>query len=150
MEVNIASIVILFTGVVGLLLANHIRKKKKKNKNQPFVCPLNFDCHNVVTSRYSKFLGIPLDLWGILYYGFIVVSYTSFFVKPELKTDVVVYGVMGVSLIAFVVSLYLTFVQAFRLKEWCSWCLFSAGLCTIIFLAAFVGVFGIINTVAVL
>ena len=150
MEINISHIIIIVIGIIGFVLSKHIRNKKKKSADQPFVCPLNFDCHTVVTSKYSKFLGVPLDIWGMLYYGFIVASYVSFFIKPELRADMFIYFVMAISLVAFIISLYLTFVQAFRLKEWCSWCLFSASLCTLIFVIASLGVFGTVNNIIVI
>jgi len=47
---------------------------------------------------------------------------------------------------AFLFSGYLTFIQAFSLKQWCTWCLGSAGLSTTIFiLSSFVVDFSVIT-----
>lgn len=147
MEVNI---IILITSVAGFLVANNIRSKKKKStKIHPFVCPLNFNCHDVVTSNYAKFFGMPFDILGMIYYSFIIISYVGFIIHPELKSEQLIYFIIGTSFFAFLISTYLTFVQAFRLREWCSWCLFSNILCTIIFLSAFISVLEIVNTIII-
>jgi uncharacterized membrane protein len=137
MPIDYTSIVIIGAGLAGFLIARHIRAKKKEQK--PFVCPLQFDCHKVVTSDYSKFLGIPLELWGMAYYAFIIVAYSSFLVSPGLKTSSVVYFIMVLTAFSFLFSVYLTAIQAFRLRQWCSWCLFSAALCTVILISGTVG-----------
>lgn len=51
----------------------------------------------------------------------------------------IVFVLLGLSLVAFLFSAYLTFIQAFTLRQWCTWCLISAGLCTLIFALAIVG-----------
>lgn len=119
----------------GFAISLNIWKKKRTKK--PFACPLRFRCETVVHSSYSKLLGIPLEYLGLLYYGLIFVSYLSFFLFPEIvRSDrIFVYSVSIATIIAFVVSIYLTFVQAFLLKEWCSLCLVSALMCTIIFIS---------------
>ena len=43
---------------------------------------------------------------------------------------------MIITVMATLFSFYLTYIQASKLKEWCTWCLISALLCSIIFLAS--------------
>lgn len=126
-------LVIILAAIAGFYIAYRIRHKKKKG---PFVCPMNFDCHTVVTSEYSKVLGIPLEFIGMTYYALVAVSYSLFLALPELKVAVLyTQSVLVLSIAAFLFSMYLTAIQAFKLKQWCTYCLFSAGMCTIIFLA---------------
>lgn len=139
----LGNIIILVTALAGLYVSNRIRKEKK-TQNESFVCPLNFDCHSVVQSDYSKFLGIPLEYLGLLYYGAIALSYGTFLILPDLQIDLISYGVIVASAVAFLVSICLTCIQAFKLKTWCSWCLMSAGFCTVIFLVTLLGVLGIL------
>ncbi|MEX2008266.1 MAG: vitamin K epoxide reductase family protein, partial [Candidatus Spechtbacterales bacterium] len=40
---------------------------------------------------------------------------------------------LAASAAAFVFSAYLTFLQAVVIRDWCSWCLISATISTIIF-----------------
>jgi uncharacterized membrane protein len=129
----VLKIVVIVAALAGFLIAYHIRHKKQEPK--PFVCPLNFDCHAVVNSDYSKILGVPLELIGMAYYAIVALSYTVFAYWPSLAHPLYVQAVMYVSVFAFLFSLYLTYVQAVKLKQWCTYCLFSASMCTVIFLA---------------
>ncbi len=124
-------------GLAGLSVAGYVFWKKKTA--QPMVCPLNGECEVVTTSQYSKFLGIPVEKIGILYYGLIVLVYTLHALIPWLLSDTVLFFIMGITIASFVFSLYLIFIQAFVLRKWCTWCLFSAGFSTFIFVTAVFG-----------
>jgi len=126
---------VIVAGIGGFCLSAYIRHHKKYDK--AMVCPLKADCHKVVHSQYSTLFGVPLEIWGMLYYGIIFISYGIFFFYPEFYTDAVAGAVLLLSVIAFFFSIYLTAIQAFVLREWCTWCLCSACICTIIFILAF-------------
>lgn len=127
-------IVIIYAAFGGFLVSYYI--SKKKNKHQKLLCPLKFDCTKVVNSEYSKLFGIPLENLGLLYYGVIALSYSIFFVFPQFVSPIIVYSILILSTFAFLFSIYLTFIQAFTLKEWCTWCLISASLSITIFISA--------------
>ena len=81
-------------------------------------------------------MDIPVEILGIIYYTIIVVAYSTLLAMPTLhETALLAPTLLGLSAVAFLFSLYLTAVQAFILKEWCTWCLISAALCAIIFFA---------------
>jgi len=126
-------IAILVLGLCGLFVARYIRKHKIKNT--PLICPINFDCHAVVHSDYSKFLGVPVEIFGMIYYVFISFSYLLliFMPMPKIMSIDVVIVMIIVSLIAFLFSIYLIAVQIFILKKGCSWCIVSAFICFCIF-----------------
>lgn len=133
----IAKLVIVFTSVAGILVATYIRYKK--TAHSVLVCPLHSSCEAVTHSQFSYFLGIPVELLGIGYYTLVAASYAAFLILPHLANSTVVFVMLTLSMAAFMFSLYLTFIQAFTLKQWCTWCLFSAGLCTIIFAMSVTG-----------
>lgn len=124
-------------GLAGLCVAGYVLIKKKTA--QPMVCPLNGECDMVTSSKYSKFFGIAVEKLGVLYYGLIVVVYALHNLIPWLLSDTVLFLMTGVTIGAFIFSLYLIFIQAFVLKKWCTWCLFSAGFSTFIFITAMFG-----------
>lgn len=130
-------ILVIFAAFGGFLLAFYIRHKK--SAKEALVCPIGADCDAVIYSEYSKFLGLPVEMLGLFYYGVVAVSYGLFLVLPELAGISAVFGILVFSATAFLFSLYLTFIQAFALKQWCSWCLTSAGLSTLIFAFALWG-----------
>ena len=81
-------------------------------------------------------MGIPVETLGLLYYAVIVVGYTLFAVTSGFAYPSIVFFILVLTIIAFLFSLYLTFIQLFALKQWCSWCFVSAGICTVIFITA--------------
>lgn len=127
-------LVIIFAAFAGFLIAFYISHKKRSKET--LVCPLNSNCNTVIHSEYSRFFGIPVENLGLLYYGFIALTYGVFLVAPDLALLSLVVSILAFTTGAFLFSLYLTAVQLFALHEICTWCLCSAALCTIIFISA--------------
>lgn len=127
-------LLIIFCAFGGFLIAFYIRHKK--SSREVLVCPLNSNCETVIHSDFSKFFGVPVEVLGLLYYGLIAGSYGILLGLPEISSPLFLYGLLSVSAGAFLFSLYLTFIQAFTLREWCTWCLTSAMLSTVIFLSS--------------
>lgn len=132
----ISSIILILAGIAGFGISHYIYAHKR-NKSKALVCPMNFHCDPVINSKYSKVFGIPLEFLGMLYYTIITLSYLFFTVTPYLVPNWFTQTVAYTSLVAFLFSLYLVYIQAFKLKNWCSWCLMSASLCLIIFIFVF-------------
>lgn len=118
----------------GLIIAHHIWRKKRTG--QTLVCPINANCEAVIHSEYAHFLGIPVELLGMAYYGLIAISYAGFLLVPSLSQPAVVFAILTITTAAFLFSIYLTFIQLFAIREWCTWCLTSAGICSLIFISA--------------
>jgi uncharacterized membrane protein len=134
-------IIIIVLAFSGFLLATYIHNKKTTKKR--LICPRKSDCNNVINSDYSKVFGIPVEVLGMVYYAFIMCSYLllaflQFLLFDEYRVDVLFY----ISLGAAVFSLYLIFIQAFKIKQWCLWCIGSAiislSICVLSFLNSFV------------
>jgi uncharacterized membrane protein len=134
----LAKTVVIFLGILGFILALWISHKKKKK--EPMVCPLTGECGQVINSRYATFLGIDLTSIGMAYYVVITVVYGLMLVWGSLAGPEVIFIVLGVTTFAFLFSLYLIGIQAFILKRWCTWCLFSASLCALIFIVTISGI----------
>ena len=132
-----AHILIIFLALGGFSLAFYIYYQK--NRGEKLVCPLGFDCDVVVKSEHSTFFGIPLEALGMVYYLLIASSYVFFIFFPSQIGEGFVFFLLLATACAFLFSLYLTFIQAFALKEWCSWCLVSTGITILIFFLAVLG-----------
>jgi uncharacterized membrane protein len=133
-EVVYASIII--SGIIGFSIAYYIYSYKR-NKTKSLVCPLNFHCDPVINSKYSKIFGFPVEVLGLMYYAIISVAYIFFWLSPFSVNFWFTQSVVWASAAAFIFSIYLTYIQAFTLKNWCSWCLVSAALCVVILVLAF-------------
>ncbi|MEX2436533.1 MAG: vitamin K epoxide reductase family protein [Candidatus Paceibacterota bacterium] len=129
---------ICLSALSGLGVAGYIYYKKSSNSH--LICPSGSDCDVVIGSKYSKFLKVPLEYWGISYYVSIIVSYGLFLMIPELRSGILMPLIIILTSAALLFSLYLIFVQGFILRNWCIWCLLSAMMSISIFIAALVSI----------
>ena len=128
-------VIIIFLSFTGFLIASYIRHHKK-NIQEALICPLKANCDTVIHSDYSKFLGVPVENLGMTYYAFTAAGYGLIIIFPAMGLPWIASGLMLSSVFAFAFSIYLTAVQAFALKNWCTWCLISASICGVIFALA--------------
>ena len=130
----VITIWVLPLSLIGLFVSWYIYHKKH-HKKEKMVCYIGTDCDRVVHSEYNSFLGIPLEVLGVAYYLFfslmvIATHVGSFFLFGFLIFDIV----LVLSTVAFFFSLYLVYVQAFVIHDWCEFCLISASMSVLIFL----------------
>lgn len=128
----LARVAIVLLAFAGFFVARHIHKEKKAVR--PLVCPVHFDCDTVVHSDYSKFFGVPVEVFGMIYYGLLFFSYVIISFLPEVLPIIFVEFMVLTSISAFLFSLYLIGIQIFVLKKACSWCFVSAFICILIFI----------------
>jgi uncharacterized membrane protein len=102
------------------------------------VCPLKGNCSEVVNSNFSKFLGLPVEKLGMIYYLIVAIGFGFRSMWPE-STDVLALILLFISTFAVVFSLYLTFIQIFTLRKICTWCLLSALFTLAIFVLSLFG-----------
>ena len=121
-------------GLTGFLLSRHIYLKKKSKKK--LICPMRSNCDTVIHSDYSKILGIPVEILGMIYYLIIAFSYSLVFVL-NLWSMPVAMVLVGLSACALLFSIYLVSLQAFVVKHWCFWCLSSGIISLVIFLLSY-------------
>ncbi len=119
----------------GLAITSYIHRKK--TTAQPMVCPIGSNCEVVVHSEYSEMFHIPLEIIGALYYTIMILTYSLFLAFPYLHNAGAAVIILEITTVAFLFSVYLISVQAFIIKEWCTWCLGSAFICSLIFLIEF-------------
>lgn len=125
------SLSIVFIAFGGFLLSLYLFHKKR-SKSEPFVCPLRGKCSEVIHSGYSRFLAIPVEILGMIYYATASIGHGFLLAFPETFawSDV---PLLFASVVALLFSLYLTFIQIVALRKLCTWCLLSATFCLLIF-----------------
>lgn len=96
-----------------------------------------FNCDVVQNSSYAKLMGIPVAYLGLATYLALAILVTM-----ENRIGILrEYGAMltfGVALFAFLFSVWLVYVQVFRLEALCIWCLGHEISITIIFLMSLI------------
>ncbi len=123
---------IAFAAAGGFGVTLYIYYTKKHNKQ--LVCPIGSNCNVVINSQYSKFLGVSIEYWGMLYYAVIFTAYIILIFAAHLLSGLFLTGLIMFTAAAFFFSLYLLFAQAFLLRQWCIWCILSAMLSIVIFI----------------
>jgi uncharacterized membrane protein len=94
------------------------------------------NCERVQQSPYSHIGPIPVAAIGVA--GYVVMLVTAFLgIQPAGRESRAVSGVLLMGgLAGFAFSLYLTYLEAAVIHAWCQWCVMSAILMTLIFLAS--------------
>lgn len=133
----ISSIIVIFLGFSGFCLSTYLAHKKRR-KSEPFICPMRGHCADVIRSDFSKFLGVPVEIMGMFYYGFLAIGYGLTIAIPTIALALTPFLLVA-SVLAFLFSLYLTFIQLVVLRKICTWCLLSATLSTLIAIFAVFG-----------
>ncbi len=111
--------------LIGLLDVGFIHYKKTNNNK--LVCVIGKDCNTVLESKYNSFLGIPMTIWGGLYYlGMFVLAILCLGQVISLFGVQSIYVLKLLSALAALGSIGLIFIQLVVLKEWCEYCLLSA------------------------
>ncbi len=127
--------IIALSAFFGLLISckilwdKHVKKKK-------MTCPLNMECDAVVNSSYSRFFGVPVEWFGIGYYALVAAVFASSFLFSGVIDPIAQFTILMITTIGFLFSLYLTIIQIFTIKEYCSWCLGAALMNLIIFIVS--------------
>ncbi len=122
--IGLTPLALLFTlSAIGIAETVYLIKKRKREEVP--VCIIGSGCHEVLTSKYNKVLGIHNDVLGLIFYIFVcamsaLILIEAFPVSTLKSVD------MLVILSGAVMSAYFTFLQAFVIKQWCFWCLMSA------------------------
>jgi uncharacterized membrane protein len=83
-------------------------------------------CEIVQTSEYSKLVGVPVALIGLIGYVAILASLLA----PENETTR--FATVAFTVIGFGFSAYLTYRELFSIHHICEWCLSSAVIVTVL------------------
>jgi uncharacterized membrane protein len=122
-------IIILLLSISGFFVSWHIWNSKKKKDHLTCIIGETNSCDIVVKSKYNSFLGIPNEINGMLYYGLVTIASILLFTSlPVIEFIPLGYILLIAGAGSAVFSLYLIVVQSYVLKQWCEWCLVSAGL----------------------
>ncbi len=100
----------------------------------PVICGIG-ECEKVQSSPYSSIGPVPVAAFGVV--GYLVLIFTSFLgLQPSSRgSRFVPLVLLAGGLAGLVFSGYLTYLEAFVIHAWCQWCVGSAILMGLAFLA---------------
>lgn len=118
--------IIAFVATVGIGVATYITIADSGG-GHPTCLAGGGGCATVAESSYSHIAGVNIAIFGIL--GYILLLASAF-----VASDASRFGGFAVSLGGFGFSVYLTYLEIFKIEAICQWCVASAVLMTILFL----------------
>jgi uncharacterized membrane protein len=93
-------------------------------------------CETVNTSKWSRFLGLPVAAWGVLFY-LDVFAISMAGTSQRLETSTGISAILVVqAAIGVLFSAWLTYLELAVIHAICIWCVTSAVIVTIIFLVS--------------
>lgn len=101
----------------------------------PLVCGIG-ECATVQSSKWAKLGPIPVSAFGVV--GYVSLLGASLWgLQPAGAASRATSAILlALSTVALAYSAFLTYLEAFVIRAWCQWCVISAILVTLIFLAA--------------
>jgi len=99
-------------------------------------------CKTVAESSYSHVAGVNIAIFGIVGYALLLAS-------AFVASDLARFGGFLVALGGFGYSIFLTYIEIFKIEAICQWCVASAVLMTILFLLNATRLIGYAGTSAV-
>lgn len=105
--------------MVGLTDAGYLTVKHYSKSS--VICSISQGCDKVLSSDYAVIFGIPVALFGVIFYFVALVLAVHFFTQKTYHWVLNVWATIGL-----ISTIYLLYLQAFVLKAWCQYCLLSA------------------------
>lgn len=88
-------------------------------------------CDLVAASPHSKVLGIPLAIFGVFFYTVALGMVGWAFIS---RTRAALVLLFATATLGFILSLYFLYLQAFVIRAYCEYCLFSLFDATVLFI----------------
>jgi uncharacterized membrane protein len=101
----------------------------------PVICGIG-NCEAVQNSPYARIGPVPVAALGVLgYLGLLILSFMG--LQPSSRAfRRLPLGLLGGGIAGLAFSAYLTYLEAFVIHAWCQWCVSSAIIMALAFLAS--------------
>ncbi|MEX1997740.1 MAG: vitamin K epoxide reductase family protein [Candidatus Andersenbacteria bacterium] len=113
--------------ILGLLISGYLYITY--TSGGPILCGSG-GCEEVRGSAYAHLFGLPTPLYGIIFYVLLGVS-AILWTPPWYRR--LHFPLLLLTGIGLVVSIWLTYLEAFVIEAWCRWCVVSAVLTLVAF-----------------
>jgi protein-disulfide isomerase/uncharacterized membrane protein len=102
----------------------------------PIVCGALGGCDSVRVSKWATAFGLPTPMLGAIFYSFMAVVLIARAAMPALRPKFFHRLTVICAAAGLIESAYLSYIQAFEIGSYCTWCLASAVAAALLFLAA--------------
>ena len=124
-------VTLLVLTIGGIVDAGYLYYHHRKENNS-LVCPLDHDCSVVTESRYAQTFGIRNEILGLLYYSGLLIFVLAWLIFG-LDLPVTLIILVG-AIASLLFSLYLSAMQLLVIRDYCFYCLISAGISVLMFI----------------
>jgi len=120
---------ILIFALVGLIVSLYLSYTKLSGV--PIQCNILSGCQTVESSTYSIMFGIPVAVYGVIFYLSLVIA--TFFRVSAKYRFLVTKLIFIATVFGFLFSIYLTYLELYVIFAICIYCVLSAVISTILF-----------------
>ena len=131
---NKTKLIALVAAIIGALDSIYLSWVKLSH-NETLCAPGLGDCFTVNTSIYSEVYGIPIALFGLGAY-LLIIAILLFGSRNTFVRENGNMAIFGTSLIGVLYSAYLSYLEAYVIHAWCPYCVLSAVMIVIVFIAS--------------
>src|SRR3989344_820011 len=124
----LASFIALAVGGIidtSYLLYQHYKKK-------PLICPLDHDCSIVTEGKWPKVFFLRNEILGLSFYLTILISLILSITFPNFSAKIYLFLFLF-SFAGIIFSAFLVYLQVYKIRDYCFYCLISAFLTLLIF-----------------
>jgi uncharacterized membrane protein len=114
---------LLVLSVIGLGIAGYLTYIHYKGIAP--ICAAGHGCETVQASKWAKLGGVPVPLLGLI-------GYVGIFGSLLLRGELPRLATAGMAYLGFGFSMYLTYLELFKIHAICQWCVGSAVVMTLI------------------
>lgn|SRR3989338_6775068 len=121
--------------IAGIADAGYLVWKHYHNSAKPLVCPLDHDCSKVTESKWSTLFWVRNEVLGLLFYVSMLTAGLLMFFMPGLVLVSFPLTLLMKSAAGFglLFSLFLIWVQLYKIKDYCFYCMASALITLLLF-----------------
>lgn len=109
--------------LIGLGIASYLTYVHYRGLSP--ICAVGQGCEKVQSSKYAKVAGVPVPLMGLI-------GYVGILGSLLVRGEVARLATAGMAYVGFGFSVYLTFLELFKIHAICQWCVGSAIVMTAI------------------
>ncbi|MEK9175343.1 MAG: vitamin K epoxide reductase family protein [Patescibacteria group bacterium] len=122
----------LLFSFAGFLDATYLASKHYLGS--PVTCSFLKGCEEVTSSQYAVVFGVSIAVFGALYYLLLLILAIIYFDTKNIR---VLTTAGYITLLGFISSMFLVYLQVFVIRALCLYCMMSAMISTILFILGF-------------
>jgi uncharacterized membrane protein len=126
--------VVAILALLGLLVALYM-SAYAAGLTGPVLCNVG-NCEAVQSSPYSRLAGIPVAYFGVAGYLILLVVSLLGLQPGSQGSRWIPQALLGGGFLGVAFSAYLTYLEAYVIHAWCQWCVSSAVIMVLVFLAS--------------